>query len=161
MPAAEKTQPASESHVSEARAGQSKASGQARMAAVAAATVRRPVGRTDAEVTVSLTAGADRTATERTLNTFLNCCTDTARVGEELDFTIYMLNSGDRALTNIVLADALPRRLELVPGSAAASLPADFTTETGDDGSVVLTWRLTEPLPVGESGFVRFRVLVR
>ncbi|MFM8413882.1 MAG: hypothetical protein ACKOCX_04070 [Planctomycetota bacterium] len=87
--------------------------------------------------------------------------TDTARVGEELDFTIYMLNSGDRPLTNIVLADALPRRLELVPGSAAASLPAEFSTETGDDGSVVLTWRLSEPLPAGASGFVRFRVLVR
>ena len=87
--------------------------------------------------------------------------TDTARVGEELDFTIYMLNSGDRPLTNIVLADALPRRLELVPGSAAASLPAAFSTETGDDGAVVLTWRLNDPLPAGASGFVRFRVLVR
>lgn len=87
--------------------------------------------------------------------------TDTARVGEELDFTIYMLNSGDRPLANIVLADALPKRLELVPGSAAANLPAEFSTETGDDGSVILTWRLSEPLPAGASGFVRFRVLVR
>ena len=87
--------------------------------------------------------------------------TDTARVGEELDFMIYMLNSGDRPLTGIVLADALPTRLELVPQSAASSLPADFSTETGDDGSVVLTWRLTETLPPGESGFVRFRVTGR
>jgi uncharacterized repeat protein (TIGR01451 family) len=87
--------------------------------------------------------------------------TDTARVGEEIDFTIYMLNSGDRPLTNIVLADALPKRLALVPDSAACSLPAAFATETGDDGSVVLTWRLAEPLAPGESGFVRFRTLVR
>ena len=87
--------------------------------------------------------------------------TDTARVGEEIDFTIVMLNSGDRPLTGIVLADALPKRLELVPDSAASSLPATFSTETGDDGSVVLTWRLTEPLPAGASGFVRFRSLVR
>jgi hypothetical protein len=48
-----------------------------------------------------------------------------------------------------------------VPESAAASLPAEFSTETGDDGSVVLTWRLAEPLPAGGSGFVRFRTLVR
>ncbi len=74
---------------------------------------------------------------------------------------IYLLNSGDRPLTDIVLADALPKRLLLVPDSAASSLPADFTTERGDDGSVVLTWRLTEPLPAGESGFVRFRTLVQ
>lgn len=87
--------------------------------------------------------------------------TDTARVGEELDFTIFMLNSGDRPLTGITLADALPARLEFVPQSAASSLAADFGTETGDDGSVVLTWRLSETLRPGESGFVRFRVTVR
>jgi uncharacterized repeat protein (TIGR01451 family) len=87
--------------------------------------------------------------------------TDTARVGEEIDFTIYMINSGDRPLTGIVLADALPQRLTLVPDSAASSLPAEFSTTPGDDGSVVLTWRLTEPLPAGGEGFVRFRTLVR
>jgi uncharacterized repeat protein (TIGR01451 family) len=87
--------------------------------------------------------------------------TDTARVGEEIDFTIYMLNSGDRPLTGIVLADALPKRLALVAESAASSLPAEFSTEQGDDGSVVLTWRLAEPLPPGGEGFVRFRTLVR
>lgn len=87
--------------------------------------------------------------------------TDTARQGEELDFTIYMLNSGDRPLTGIVLADALPSRLVYVPESAAASVPAAFATETGDDGSDVLTWRLEGTLRPGESGFVRFRTIVK
>jgi uncharacterized repeat protein (TIGR01451 family) len=87
--------------------------------------------------------------------------TDTARVGEEIDFTIYMLNSGDRPLSGIVLADAIPTRLDFVPNSAASNLPADFSTESGDDGSVVLTWRLTDPLPANASGFVRFRAVVR
>jgi uncharacterized repeat protein (TIGR01451 family) len=86
---------------------------------------------------------------------------DTARAGEELDFTIVMLNSGDRPLTGIVLADALPARLEYVPQSAAASVEADFITDTGDDGSTVLTWRLGETLRPGESGFVRFRTIVK
>ncbi|MFM7034016.1 MAG: hypothetical protein ACKOYJ_02310 [Planctomycetia bacterium] len=86
---------------------------------------------------------------------------DTARVGEELDFTIFLLNSGDRALDDIVLVDALPDRLTLIPRSAASSLPADISTESGDDGSVVVKWRFREPLPAGGSGFVRFRTLVR
>jgi len=85
----------------------------------------------------------------------------TARVGEELDFMIYLLKSGDRALTDIVLVDALPGRLELVPGSAAANQPAEFVTETGDDGSVVLKWQLQHTLKPGESGFVRFRTIVK
>ncbi|MFM7109446.1 MAG: hypothetical protein ACKOZU_12770 [Planctomycetaceae bacterium] len=86
---------------------------------------------------------------------------DTARPGEELDFTIYVLNSGDRELADVVLADALPLRLSFVEGSAAASVPADFTAAAGDDGATVLTWRLREPLPAGASGFVRFRTVVR
>ena len=86
---------------------------------------------------------------------------DTARVGEELDFTIFVLNSGDRALTDILLVDALPKRLQLVPDSADSSLPAVIETGTGDDGSVVVSWRLTGTLAPGASGFVRFRTIVR
>jgi len=86
---------------------------------------------------------------------------DTARVGEELDFMIYLFNSGDRPLADIVLADAIPGRLELVPGSAASNLPASFSTTTADDGGVVLTWRFEQTLEPGAGGFVRFRTLVR
>jgi uncharacterized repeat protein (TIGR01451 family) len=86
---------------------------------------------------------------------------DTARPGEELDFTIFMLNSGDRPLTDIVLVDALPGRLKLIPESPAASLPADFSTEQADDGAVVLKWRMKATLRAGESGFVRFRTIVQ
>lgn len=86
---------------------------------------------------------------------------DTARVGEELDFTIFVLNSGDRALDDIVLVDTLPDRLTLIPESPAASLPAEVSTETADDGSVVVKWRFRDPLPAGASGFVRFRTIVR
>jgi uncharacterized repeat protein (TIGR01451 family) len=87
--------------------------------------------------------------------------TDTARVGEEIDFMIYLHNSGDRPLTDIVLVDTLPGRLELVPDSAAANQPAEFGTETGDDGAVVLKWRFNHTFRPGEGGFVRFRTLVR
>jgi uncharacterized repeat protein (TIGR01451 family) len=87
--------------------------------------------------------------------------TDTARSGEELDFTIFLLNSGDRPLSDLVVVDALPQRLTLIPDSAASSLPATFATETGDDGAVVLKWTLDATLQPGESGFVRFRTLVQ
>jgi uncharacterized repeat protein (TIGR01451 family) len=86
---------------------------------------------------------------------------DTARVGEELDFMIYLFNSGDRPLADIVLADAIPGRLQLVPGSAASNLPASFSTGTADDGGVVLTWRFEQTLEPGAGGFVRFRTVVR
>ncbi len=85
----------------------------------------------------------------------------TVRSGEELDFTIAILNSGDRKLEGIVLADALPKRLAYVPDSADSTLPADFGTETAADGAVVLKWVFKQPLAPGESGFVRFRTLVR
>jgi hypothetical protein len=54
-------------------------------------------GPHDSEVTVSLIAGADRAASEQTLNSFLHCCTDVSRVGRFL-----MIDAGlsaqDRAL---------------------------------------------------------------
>ncbi|MGB6764743.1 MAG: hypothetical protein WBE66_20120 [Mycobacterium sp.] len=54
-------------------------------------------GPHDSEVTVTLVAGADRAAAEQTLNSFLNCCTDVARVGRFL-----MIDAGlsaqDRAI---------------------------------------------------------------
>jgi tetratricopeptide (TPR) repeat protein len=41
-------------------------------------------GPPDAEVTVTLSAGPDRAATEKTLNSFLHCCTDISRAGRFL-----------------------------------------------------------------------------
>jgi glycosyltransferase involved in cell wall biosynthesis len=54
-------------------------------------------GPPDVEVTVSLIAGTDRAATEQTLNSFLNCCTDVALVGRFL-VTGTGLSAQDRAL---------------------------------------------------------------
>ena len=122
------------------------------------------VGRQQAEV-VAADRGTATLRLESPGRAELTLCkragTDTARVGEELDFMIYLYNSGDRALTDIVLVDALPGRLEFVPGSAAANQPAEFVTDTGDDGSVVLKWQFQHTFKPGEGGFVRFRTIVR
>jgi glycosyltransferase involved in cell wall biosynthesis len=50
----------------------------------------------DADVTVSLIAGPDRAATEATLNSFLNCCLDSRRVGRVLVLAAG-LSADDRA----------------------------------------------------------------
>jgi len=122
------------------------------------------VGRQQAEV-VAADRGTATLRLESPGRAELTLCkragSDTARVGEELDFMIYLYNSGDRALTDIVLVDALPGRLEFVPGSAAANQPAEFVTDTGDDGSVVLKWQFQHTFKPGEGGFVRFRTVVR
>jgi tetratricopeptide (TPR) repeat protein len=54
-------------------------------------------GAREAEVTVSVVAGADRAVTELTLNSFLHCCTDVARVGRFLVFDVG-LSGQDRAI---------------------------------------------------------------
>jgi glycosyltransferase involved in cell wall biosynthesis len=43
-------------------------------------------GSRNADVTVSLVAGPNHTATEQTLNSFLHCCTDLARIGRFVVF---------------------------------------------------------------------------
>ena len=54
-------------------------------------------GPRDSEVTVSLVAGADRADIEQTLNSFLNCCADIARVGRFLLVDVG-LSAQDRAI---------------------------------------------------------------
>ena len=85
---------------------------------------------------------------------------DTARPGEELDFTIFLLNSGDRPITDVTLADAVPARLEVIENSAVSNLPADVSTAKAEDGSTVITWAIRGTLAPGQGGFVRFRTIV-
>lgn len=85
---------------------------------------------------------------------------DTARPGEELDFTIFLLNSGDRPLTDITLVDAVPGRLAVIEGSPVSNLPADISTSKAEDGSTHLSWTFKGTLAPGQGGFVRFRTIV-
>jgi uncharacterized repeat protein (TIGR01451 family) len=85
---------------------------------------------------------------------------DTARPGEELDFTIFLLNSGDRPLTDITLVDAVPGRLAVIEGSPVSNLPAEISTSKGDDGATLLSWTFKGTLAPGQGGFVRFRTIV-
>jgi hypothetical protein len=79
---------------------------------------RRPPGPPDAEVTFSLIAGPDREPCERTLNSFLRCCTDIDRVGRFLVLDVG-LSDADRAH----LSDRYPF-LEFLTGSTGMT-PAE------------------------------------
>lgn len=68
--------------------------------ALAHSVVAGPAG---AEVTVSLSTGTDRARTEQTLNSFLNCCLDVARVGRFL-----AIDTGLSAQDRTLLAQQYP-----------------------------------------------------
>jgi len=72
----------------------------------------RPPGPPDSEVTVTLVAGPDRRQCERTLNSFLQCCTDIDHVGRFL-----ALDVGLAAADRTELSDRYPF-LEFLTGSA-------------------------------------------
>lgn len=71
-------------------------------------------GAHDAEVTVSIIAGPDRSITEQTLNSFMQCCTDIARVGRFL-----VVDAGLSAADRAVLAQRY-RFVEFIDADAAS-----------------------------------------
>jgi len=87
--------------------------------------------------------------------------TQLAQPGDTVDFTIRFDNVGDQPLGNVVLMDNLTTRLEYVEGSAQSSVEAEFSSGPNEGGSSVLRWQITEAVPVGEGGIVRFECRVR
>lgn len=90
----------------------------AETAAYPADLVRRSQGRPEAEVTFSLIAGLDRECTERTLNSFLRCCTDAEKVGRFL-----LLDTGMQETDRADLSGRYPF-LEFLAGEAGTT-PAE------------------------------------
>lgn len=85
----------------------------------------------------------------------------TAQPGETVDFTLRFDNVGTLAITELVIIDNLSTRLEYVEGSSQSSKAAELTVQPNEAGSVTLQWKLTEPLPPGEGGVIRFQCRVR
>lgn len=84
-----------------------------------------------------------------------------ARPGDVVDFTIRFDNVGDRVIGNVTVIDNLNTRLAYVEGSQESSLPAEFFTQDNEHDSLVLRWEITDPLPVGEGGVIRFQCRVQ
>ncbi len=87
--------------------------------------------------------------------------TQCAGPGETVDFTIRFDNVGDQVIGNVTVVDNLTTRLEYVPQSAQCSVPAQFATEPNEADSLALRWEITDPLPAGQGGIIRFRCRVR
>jgi uncharacterized repeat protein (TIGR01451 family) len=87
--------------------------------------------------------------------------TQMAEPGEVVDFTLRFDNVGNQPIGNVTIVDSLSTRLEFVPGSAQCSLTSGFTTSANEAGSDVLRWEITDPLPAGQGGVVRFQCRVR
>jgi uncharacterized repeat protein (TIGR01451 family) len=87
--------------------------------------------------------------------------TPLAEVGDMVDFTIRFDNVGDQVIGNVVILDSLTTRLEYVEKSAQCSLPAAFSTQQNEGGSLVLRWEIAQPLEPGKGGILRFTCRVR
>jgi len=84
-----------------------------------------------------------------------------AEPGDTVDFTIRFDNVGNQVVGNVTILDNLTTRLEYVPDSAQASVPANFSTQGNEAGSLVLRWEITDPVQRGKGGILRFRCRVR
>jgi uncharacterized repeat protein (TIGR01451 family) len=84
-----------------------------------------------------------------------------AQPGEVVEFTLRYDNIGNREIGNVTIVDNLTTRLEYVPDSAKSSLPASFSTEPNDHGSVILRWEIRDPLEAGKGGILQFKCKVR
>lgn len=84
-----------------------------------------------------------------------------AKPGEEVDFTIRFDNVGTAVIGNVTILDNLTTRLEYVPDTAQSSVEAEFFTTPNEGDSLVLRWEIASPLEPGQGGIVRFRCRVR
>ena len=83
------------------------------------------------------------------------------RPGDEIEFTIRFDNLSAKPIGNVTIVDNLTRRLEFVEGSAESTLKANFITKENSEGSLILRWEISDPLPNGKGGVVRFKCRVR
>jgi uncharacterized repeat protein (TIGR01451 family) len=90
-------------------------------------------------------------------------CADrhSAKIGDEITFTLRYTNQSTRPLTDVAVTDSLSGRLEYVPGSAQSDRAAVMTIQANEAGSSILRWEVSGTLQPGESGRVKFRVKVR
>jgi uncharacterized repeat protein (TIGR01451 family) len=70
-----------------------------------------------------------------------------AKPGDIVTFVIRYDNVGDRELNDVTIVDNLTPRLEFVDDSATSDLPGDVVWEDNGEGSLVLTFKLDNPLP--------------
>ena len=86
---------------------------------------------------------------------------EVAEPGDEITFTIRYDNLGDRELHDIRIIDNLTPRLEYVMESAQSDRHGKLTVTDNEEGSLILTFEVAEPLGGGEGGSISFRARVK
>lgn len=86
---------------------------------------------------------------------------ETAVAGDTIHFTIRYINTGDYDLSNVQIVDNLTPRLQYIADSAETDRAGEVLTEPNDEGSVILTFVLDEPLPARKTGTIEFDVRVK
>ncbi|MGV3483143.1 MAG: DUF11 domain-containing protein [Planctomycetaceae bacterium] len=81
--------------------------------------------------------------------------------GDIVTFILRVDNVGDSSVGNIVITDNLVTRLEYVADSQTSTAEAEFKTEANEGQSLRLTWKLDQPLKVGEGATIEFKCRVR
>ncbi len=81
--------------------------------------------------------------------------------GEVVTFAIRYDNLGERELYNVRVVDNLTPRLELIEESASSDRSGDLFMQDNEEGSLVLTFQLDDPLPAKTGGLITFQCRVR
>ena len=85
----------------------------------------------------------------------------TAKPGDVVTFMVRYDNLGERELTDVRIIDNLTPRLEYIEDSATSERPGDIEVVDNEEGSLVLTFTLDEPLPGKTGGVITFQCRVR
>lgn len=85
----------------------------------------------------------------------------TARPGDVITFVIRYDNYGERPLHDLRIVDNLTPRLEYLEDSATSDRAGDIIVEDNEEGSLVLTFKLDEPLAGKSGGVITFQCKVR
>lgn len=84
-----------------------------------------------------------------------------AQLGEVVTFAIHVQNVGDSAVNQVEIADSLVPRLEYIEDSETCDREAEFTSRENSSGSLRMSWKLKEPIAVGEVAKIEFKCRVR
>lgn len=85
----------------------------------------------------------------------------TAQSGEIVEFTIRYDNLGPNTVHHVRIVDNLTPRLAYVDDSATSDREGRLVVHDNGEGSLVLVWELTNPLPPKTGGVVSFKARIR
>ena len=84
-----------------------------------------------------------------------------AKPGDIVEFTIRYDNMGVNTVHHVRIVDNLTPRLAYEDDSATSDRDGRLVVQDNDEGSLILIWELTNPLPPNTGGVVSFKARIR